>query len=364
MGYQSRDGRQSDQSRNQGRNHRNEEARRFRDDSGWDDENAPRSAEGIGDYGGYSDSRYSSGGRFGGYAEEESSYRGDYSPRHSRREENDWRDRGRGNYENQSNYERYGYGQSGSSQSGSGQSRFGQSRFERDSGYEGSRHGENEPDFRTQPWRDRSTEGWSGDHYPHRDFTSGRGGDYERGSSGRGYGQDYGRGSEQDGRYGSLSSAYDSDYRTASGYSGDYGYQGSSGASSGRGNRGKGPKGYERSDDRLKEVICERLSDDSDIDASEITVNVTGGIVKLTGTVDSRNEKYAVEEMIANCSGVKDVDNQLRVQTSRSSSQSSQSQRDNSLGYSASGQDGGYGQAGAGRPTTTTQTSTPSTKKQ
>ncbi len=366
MGYQSRDWRQSDQSRNQGRNHRGEEARRFRDDSGWDDENAPRSAEGIGDYGGYSDSRYSSGGRFGGYAEEESSYRGDYSPRRSRREENDWRDRGQGNYGSQGNYESYGYGQSGYNQP-----RSGQSRFERDSGYEGSRFGsersrysENEQDFRTQPWRERSMEGWSGERYPHRDFTSGRGRDYERGSSGGGYGQGYGRSNQQDWRAGSLSSAYDSDYRTASGYSGDYGSQGSFGGSSGRGNRGKGPKGYERSDDRLKEVICERLSDDPDIDATEITVNVTGGTVKLTGTVDSRNEKYAVEEMIANCGGVKDVDNQLRVQTSRSSSQSSQSQRDGSLGYSASGQDGGYGQAGAGRSTTTSQTSTPSAKKQ
>jgi len=84
--------------------------------------------------------------------------------------------------------------------------------------------------------------------------------------------------------------------------------------------RGKGPKGYTRSDDRLKEVICEKLSDDPMIDASEISVEVTSQVVKLTGTVDDRATKYEVEELIERCGGVKDIDNQLRVRSGSSQS--------------------------------------------
>src|SRR5437867_195160 len=43
--------------------------------------------------------------------------------------------------------------------------------------------------------------------------------------------------------------------------------------------RGVGPKGYLRSDERLTEVICERLTDDARIDASDITVAVRDGKV-------------------------------------------------------------------------------------
>lgn len=100
-----------------------------------------------------------------------------------------------------------------------------------------------------------------------------------------------------------------------------YGF-GREGYSESGSHRGKGPKGYARSDDRLKEVICEKLTDDPMIDASEISIEVTGQIVKLTGTVDDRSTKYEVEELVERCGGVKDIDNQLRVRSG--SSQSSQ----------------------------------------
>jgi len=76
--------------------------------------------------------------------------------------------------------------------------------------------------------------------------------------------------------------------------------------------RGKGPKGYMRSDERLREIISERLMDDPQIDASDITVEVTGQVVTLTGTVESRLIKYQVEELVENC-GVQDVINNLRI---------------------------------------------------
>ena len=75
-----------------------------------------------------------------------------------------------------------------------------------------------------------------------------------------------------------------------------------------------GPKGYERSDARLREIICERLTDDPRIDASDVSVEVTQKVVRLTGSVDDRRTKYAIEDLIERC-GVKDTDNQLRVQS-------------------------------------------------
>jgi BON domain-containing protein len=77
--------------------------------------------------------------------------------------------------------------------------------------------------------------------------------------------------------------------------------------------RGRGPKGYQRSDQRIHEEVCECLTEDSFIDASNIEINVQSGIVTLTGTVASRQEKRRAEDLIDNLSGVKDVHNGLRV---------------------------------------------------
>jgi osmotically-inducible protein OsmY len=77
--------------------------------------------------------------------------------------------------------------------------------------------------------------------------------------------------------------------------------------------RGRGPKGYQRSDERLKEIICERLTDDPFIDASGVTVNVSGGEVMLTGNVLVRQQKYAAEDLVAEVSGVTEIHNHLSV---------------------------------------------------
>jgi len=97
--------------------------------------------------------------------------------------------------------------------------------------------------------------------------------------------------------------------------------------------RGRGPKGYERSDERLREMICERLTDDPQIDASEVSVEVTNKVVKLTGSVEERRIKYQIEDVIEQCGGVRDIDNQLRVQSQGSQSQGSQSQGSQSQQY-------------------------------
>lgn len=77
--------------------------------------------------------------------------------------------------------------------------------------------------------------------------------------------------------------------------------------------RGRGPKGYRRSDERIREDVCECLTVDDRIDASNIDVAVQDGEVMLSGTVSSRDEKRRAEDLIEKLAGVKDVSNTLRV---------------------------------------------------
>lgn len=76
---------------------------------------------------------------------------------------------------------------------------------------------------------------------------------------------------------------------------------------------GKGPKGYKRSDERIREDVCEQLSLHPGIDASEIEVSVRDGEVILTGSVAQRHMKRLAEDVCEDISGVADVSNQIRV---------------------------------------------------
>jgi hypothetical protein len=78
--------------------------------------------------------------------------------------------------------------------------------------------------------------------------------------------------------------------------------------------RGRGPRGYRRSDDRVREEVCERLTDDRLVDASDVEVRVQDGEVTLTGSVSSRDQKRHAEDCVLRIPGVDDVINQLRVQ--------------------------------------------------
>lgn len=77
--------------------------------------------------------------------------------------------------------------------------------------------------------------------------------------------------------------------------------------------KGKGPKGYKRSDERIHEDICDRLSDDHYVDASDVDIKVEGSEVILTGHVNSRHEKRRAEDIVESVSGVTHVENRLRV---------------------------------------------------
>jgi hypothetical protein len=77
--------------------------------------------------------------------------------------------------------------------------------------------------------------------------------------------------------------------------------------------RGRGPKGYNRPDERIREEASERLRDHSFIDASDIEVTVEDGEITLAGTVSDRRVKRLAEDVVEQVTGVHDVHNRLRI---------------------------------------------------
>jgi osmotically-inducible protein OsmY len=77
--------------------------------------------------------------------------------------------------------------------------------------------------------------------------------------------------------------------------------------------RGRGPKNFQRSDERIREQIHDRLTDDHDVDASEIVIEVKGGEVTLTGTVEDRASKRRAGHLADTARGVVDVHNRLTI---------------------------------------------------
>ena len=215
----------------------------------------------------------------------------------------------------------------------------------------------------------------SHDDYGMRNYDTQRAGEYDqRSMSGQQYGysgqQDYGFGGQPYTRqsYGSgadpnqarTTGLSGQDYggqdfggRSSYGPQGDMGQMGQSGTRS-MGHRGKGPKNYSRSDERIREDLNERLTESDEIDASGISVEVNNGIATLTGVVEERWMKHRVEDLAESCSGVRDVTNQITVK-SQSSSQgmpgSSQSQSGQKVsGGSASGSSARPGSSSGSTP--------------
>lgn len=109
---------------------------------------------------------------------------------------------------------------------------------------------------------------------------------------------------------------------------GDYGAEGLWRGDASRGGRGgatgplssrpgryarQGPKGYSRGDDRIREDVCERLYHADDVDVSDVSVEVSGGTVKLEGTVPERWMKYRIEDICDRAPGVTDIENRIRL---------------------------------------------------
>lgn len=80
------------------------------------------------------------------------------------------------------------------------------------------------------------------------------------------------------------------------------------------GHYGKGPRGWKRSDERIREDVNEALFRSYDVDASDLEVAVLEGVVTLTGTVKNRKEKREAEFCAEAVSGVSDVRNEIQIQ--------------------------------------------------
>ena len=146
------------------------------------------------------------------------------------------------------------------------------------------------------------------------------------------YGQQYEQPYGMSGQYGQPQGAYgqsgqygQGQYVTGQGIGRLRGQSTRGGAYAGESFRGIGPKGYTRSDERIKEEVCECLTDDDRIDASNISIDVKDGVVTLTGSVDERSVKHRVEDLVEDVSGVKDVENRLTIQRQETSARGASS---------------------------------------
>lgn len=77
---------------------------------------------------------------------------------------------------------------------------------------------------------------------------------------------------------------------------------------------GRGPSNYQRSDQSIKDEVCERLTRHGHIDARKINIDVNGGVVTLRGSVDDRRMKRMAEDAIDSVPGVEDINDELTIQ--------------------------------------------------
>ena len=205
----------------------------------------------------------------------------EYRNRESRNDRNDRSDYDRG---------RQGYWGRGWENEHNERSRYGNpmggSGFER--GYNQSRNDYSQRNNYPSGYR-------SGENYGERDYDR----DYDRDRYGRGGGEDRGWWDRASDAVASWFGDEDAERRRRQDEQ--------------RQHRGRGPKGYRRSDERIKEDVNDRLSDDYYLDASEVEVTVQSTEVTLTGTVRNRNDKRRAEDLAESVSGVTNVENRLRV---------------------------------------------------
>jgi osmotically-inducible protein OsmY len=84
---------------------------------------------------------------------------------------------------------------------------------------------------------------------------------------------------------------------------------------------GVGPRGYRRSDERIREDVCERFAQHGQLDPSDVEVAVRDGEVLLTGSVATRAQKRLAEDIADRVLCVVEVQNHLHVRRSGEAAQ-------------------------------------------
>jgi hypothetical protein len=77
--------------------------------------------------------------------------------------------------------------------------------------------------------------------------------------------------------------------------------------------RGRGPRGYVRSPARIYEDLCDRLTDNPFVDASDIEVTISGAEAILSGTVPDTIALRQAQVIAEEVAGVSHVHNRLQV---------------------------------------------------
>jgi hypothetical protein len=75
----------------------------------------------------------------------------------------------------------------------------------------------------------------------------------------------------------------------------------------------RGPKGYRRSNERIREDVCQAMTDHPRLDCSDVEVTVEDGQVILEGTVRDRWLKRLAEDVAYEVRGVDEVLNRIRI---------------------------------------------------
>src|SRR5690606_15411737 len=252
------------------------------------------------------------------------------------------------------------YGQS--FEQGLGETSLGQGPYDREAGgygaraqsdwQRGSQYQYGSPRQDAQQGRQQQYQGNRG-AYAQQGYSS-----YQNRQQGEGYGTSSGYGNPDQYRYGSQGYSGESfvspgDTQQSHAGMGRQSYSRSEfgGSTYGGGYGGVGPRNYTRSDERITEDLCERLTRDHDVDASGIEVKVANGTATLEGTVSQRWMKHRAEDLADSCSGVRNVENRLKVRSASEGMQSSGTSQESGAHRASCGSQ-------TGSPTTPTSGST------
>lgn len=80
--------------------------------------------------------------------------------------------------------------------------------------------------------------------------------------------------------------------------------------------RGHGPRDWRRSDDQLRDAVCEALAADGTLDARDMNVGVDDGEVILSGVCPCHHSRSLAEDIAREVVGVRAIHNFVGIRAS------------------------------------------------